>query len=403
MLLAVNILLTTSHDSLQAASVSASAHGFKLRRLRMRLPVDDSPHMPPSQPVTHATSHLPSVSNSEPSLVNYALQHCLPLRPTYTQLISHNLAAYNSQLQHALDNKHASPSALYVIDDHVFVDQVADRHALQPLFAMLQHLKLKVSLPNLWLPANFSIAADPTHSTAADPAAPANHQQAGSLFPDFQLLIQNDSSNSINTSDVVEQLTTATPWAVTTDAQHHNSIELPRAGLAHAPAPEGSITSNPNQIFNQPLQESSMQKSMRRTQPDTVQLVALASTNSDKLAEQLASTALPFIAGSSQPLWCTHMLKPFIHFVPVKINSSYDNLSDMLAWAAQHKYAASCISEQARAFADLYLSPTGRECYALQMLFRLTKRGFDTFDVPASAEDISACHELDSCAVLHAH
>lgn len=72
----------------------------------------------------------------------------------------------------------------------------------------------------------------------------------------------------------------------------------------------------------------------------------------------------------------------------------------MLRWADENSYAASVISQQAHDFASFFLSSRGRECYALQLLYRLHKLGHGNFTLPAFAVNISDCESLMHCPQL---
>lgn len=118
------------------------------------------------------------------------------------------------------------------------------------------------------------------------------------------------------------------------------------------------------------------------------------------LALQLSCNSTVFKVGSTEDEWYYHLLRPFVHYVPVQANGTHINLGGMLQWASEHQYAASFIAQQASDFAHFHLSHAGRECYAFQLLFRLHKLGHGNFTLPDSAVDVSDCDSLTDCPQL---
>lgn len=59
----------------------------------------------------------------------------------------------------------------------------------------------------------------------------------------------------------------------------------------------------------------------------------MAPGDGTRLAQQLASNALVFIVEGGKPQWYSHLLKPFIHYIPIAVNDMHSNLAEMLAWA----------------------------------------------------------------------
>lgn len=153
------------------------------------------------------TSELPSLNASargladaqqQPSLVQYALQHCLLFRLVYTQLISQYLQAFVHRS--AANEIQAPTSALYISNDRILLGSHADRTSPQPLFAMLNQLMMKVSLPDMMLPASLNTAANVSCSSSADNEKSSSCHQTVSLLPD---LLNTHSSNSSATKQLI--------------------------------------------------------------------------------------------------------------------------------------------------------------------------------------------------------
>ena len=116
-----------------------------------------------------------------------------------------------------------------------------------------------------------------------------------------------------------------------------------------------------------------------------------------RLALQLASDALVFKIDNDEAEWYYPLLKPFVHYVPLEANNTHVNLEDMMHWASQHPDKVQSIINEANKFTELYLSPNGRDCYALQLIQKLHKVMPTNFTLPALAVNVTACDPLDHC------
>jgi hypothetical protein len=88
-------------------------------------------------------------------------------------------------------------------------------------------------------------------------------------------------------------------------------------------------------------------------------------TFNERLYEFLSSGSLLFRAHIFDE-WYEDMLKPWVHYVPVRFDLS--DLSEKLLWARNHDEEARQISENARILSLRYLNPKFHKCYSMRML-----------------------------------
>lgn len=335
---------------------------------------------------------------SLPPLVKYETEHCLPFSNMYSQLISHNLGQLTSSNFSTYTN---SGHHLFIHDNCLLLDQTADRQAMQPVFSMLKQLLLKSSLPDLVLPVSFSSIEGASQNHTAGATFCSNLWQTDLLFP---MLLPDDYASQSSPARHIMR--------ITAHDVGHGEAEAPggwhesrAAILQHEENDPHLLETGVRRWLEQASEELEHDKT-RLKQPLDVEehearfeYTVWAPGDCSKFTFQVAPNALLFVIEGGEQ-WFTPLLKPFIHYIPIKINSTYSNLQEMMEWAAEHTYAASVISEQARELADLYLSPLGRECYALQTLSRLANTGFGNFALPASTDDVSACNDLQTCVAM---
>ena len=394
--IALLVLLALNTFTAEPDGPPQAQHGLKLRSLRFAVSLSKAPSLAAAAP-------CPANTADKPSLVNYALQNCMTLRGVYTKLISHNLEAIG--VPQNVSSDRISAPCLYLSNNRIFLDQHADRHALQPLFTLLKQLTAKVRLPDLVLPVSLSGAtANASSSPPTNASYPCTLPQTGSLFPD---LLTNSTSSTRRARRKLASQATQAVWrgtASSIDTWHPSRTELLRFGVKNPHLLDSGVANWPERAMQQSLPDKRWMKLALDIdeQEAMYKHTIWAPGDGDRLAQQLATSALVFIVEGGERQWYSHLIKPFIHYIPLTVNSTHNNLLEMLTWAVEHDYAAGFIPSQANSVSDMYLSPSGRECYALQTLYRLAKQGFGNFAVPASAVDVSACHDLDGCTAREA-
>ncbi len=93
--------------------------------------------------------------------------------------------------------------------------------------------------------------------------------------------------------------------------------------------------------------------------------------SSFRLARELECGFCVLLVESQYKLWFSHLLVPYVHYVPV--NSNLDNLYEILDWCESHLKDCEKIAENARKFATEILSRDGILDY-LQKTFRKVKK-----------------------------
>jgi protein glucosyltransferase len=66
--------------------------------------------------------------------------------------------------------------------------------------------------------------------------------------------------------------------------------------------------------------------------------------------------------------WYYPLLKPWVHYIPMRANETWCNLEEAVGWAEAHPQEVAKIVERATAFAVEHLSARGRDCYFVQLL-----------------------------------
>lgn len=90
-----------------------------------------------------------------------------------------------------------------------------------------------------------------------------------------------------------------------------------------------------------------------------------------RLSLELESGTCILLVASKYRLWYRHMLKPFVHFVPVKADLS--DLVEKIKWCKKHDTKCKEIAENAKKFAATYLTKDGILDYLQKLLFEIKK------------------------------
>lgn len=339
----------------------AKANNVKVR-VNMRATLAASPAadrtpsaLPPS---------LPPETQNYPTLKDYALEHCVDFMRVYTGLLDYNLGAkITATKPREGDVTGSGPGLhLYLFNNSLFIDRGADAEVdlsrkVQTLFQHLRYLRERA------------------------------------MLPDLAFLVKKRAALSLSAG---------------ADAA---AASAPLMTLCSSSDPEEILFPHIPQYDHGARQESDAKASMQNGTGDAVMTVdkqpVIMLYNRDSVwlpgsCRRLAlSLNIPiFKADNAEPEWYYYLMRPFVHYIPFTVNNTDNNLNGMLRWADENSYAASVISQQANDFASFFLSSDGRECYALQLLYRLHKLGHGNFTLPASAVNISDCESLIHCPQL---
>ena len=342
--------------------LSAKAKSVKVR-VNKRLALAASPAadgtpsaLPPS---------LPPETQHYPTLKEYAVEHCVDFMRVYTGLLDYNTGAGNSVTKGHKDNVIGPHPGLhlYLFNNSLFINRgatakvdLSTSHELQTLLQHLRYLRERAMLPDLAFlaqkRAGFSPSAGEDTAAASAPLMTlcSSSDPDKILFPHF---CQHDQ-----------------------DARQEADANAPlQNGTGDAVMAEDK---QPVIMHNR----------------DSVWLPGSCRRNA------LSLNVPVFKADNTEPEWYYHLMRPFVHYIPFTVNNTDNNLNSMLRWANENSYAASVISQQANDFASFFLSSVGRECYALQLLYRLHKLGHGNFTLPVSAVNVSDCESLIHCPQL---
>ncbi len=306
---------------------------------------------------------VPPETQHYPTLKDYAVEHCVDFMRMYTGLLDYNLGAGNSATKRREDNVTGPRPGLhlYLFNNSLFINRGATAKVdlsreVQTLFQHLRYLRERAVLPDLAFLAQKRTAYFP--SAGEDTAA----------------------------------------------------ASAPLMTLCSSSDPEKFLFPHFSQHDQDARQESGAKASMQNDTGDVVmaedkQPVIMYNRDSVWLPGSCRRNALSlnvpiFMADNAEPEWYYHLMRPFVHYIPFTVNNTDFNLNSMLRWADENSYAASVIAQQAHDFASFFLSSSGRECYALQLLYRLHKLGHGNFTLPASAVNISDCESLIHCPQL---
>ena len=346
-----SVFLHSTHDNRSITSTNSVGIRLHMRATLAAAPAAD--YVQAARPPT-----LPPETSAEsyPSLKTYALEHCVHFIRSYTDLLDFNLGPWNQ----AYSDPSATPSSglgVYVLNNSFFVDkafasEVHQSATFQTLFQHLQYLRKKVELPNLAFLAK--AAGTSLHETGED-IAPVP----------FLTFCSRPDPEAILFPHFVQHVQDANRWSDNRVSMHNISSD---------------VVASVNKV----------------SQRDIVWLPG----DCYRLASQLSLNDTIFKIDNAEVEWYFHLLRPFVHYLPITTGSTHNGFSDMLRWTKENSYAASVITQQANDFASFFLDQNGRECYALQLLYRLHKLGHGNFSLPASAVDISECDLLSSCPQL---
>lgn len=311
---------------------------------------------------------LPPETQHYPTLKEYAEEHCVDFMRIYTGLLNYNLGVENSATKRRQDNVTGPRPGLhlYLFNNSLFIHRGATAkfdlsREVQTLFQQLRYLRERAMLPDLAF-----LLPDPEFLAQKKAAFYPSSGSAASAPPLMTLCSSSDSEKVLFPHF----------------SQHDQGARQEPGAKAPMQNDAGDVVvaedMQPVSIYNR----------------DSVWLSGSCRRNALSLNVPI------YKADDAEPEWYYHLMRPFVHYIPFTVNNTDFNLNSMLRWADENSYAVSVISQQAHDFASFFLSSSGRECYALQLLYRLHKLGYGNFTLPASAVNISDCESLMHCPQL---
>lgn len=94
-----------------------------------------------------------------------------------------------------------------------------------------------------------------------------------------------------------------------------------------------------------------------------------------RLSMELASMSLVLKVDSNNKMWFSHLLKPFVHYIPIK--SDLSDIYDAIKWCKANDLECYQIACNARLFAQTYLQKEGILTYLYNILCTIKKNGGD--------------------------
>ena len=354
------------------------------------------------------TSHAGAILNNDesklPSVDEYVARECKAVNKTFAKLIDHSLRHWRGNGMSHLGISNTSLQYIYILDNQLHMSKGTQRRKLMPsYFRLLKQLRLKALLPNLMLPFNpddnpvehLGRLPVPTLSFCSTP------EYADILFPN---VIEGDV---IEQDKVLEYSTRGLHRAVfrgTTDAHQgwpKGRNALLRLGLERPDLIDSGLSRWSDDVMNGSLPDKRLLKPSISFEEQAAMyrylVWAPGNCASVRLALQLSADALVFKINSLEGEWYYPLLKPFVHYIPLEANDTHVNLEQRILWARQHPHEVAAITQAARAFAKVYLSPSGRDCYALQLLQQLHDLTNEPVTLPKWSVRVSDCNKLDQC------
>ena len=349
---------------------------------------------------------------ASPSLEDYIALHCQDVTEVYGGLLDHNMQFWS---RHGLIGveRHNKRSAefVYIVNNTMYMKRGADRGGLLPsYFNLLKPLVSKAVLPNVILPFN----------SGDNPTQPVDQTTRGGrgiplpvlsfcttpvhtdiLFPN---VLEGDVIKRNEFPKYATHRLHRAVWRGTTDAfqgWRKGRNALLQLGLEHPELLDSGVSRWSAELMNQTLPDKRLLKESLTFEEQVAMyrylIWAPGNCASVRLALQLASDAAVFKIECDETEWYYPLLKPFVHYIPLTANSTHVNLEEMMYWARHHQSEVAAIVREANSFAQLYLSPTGRDCYTLQLIQRLQNLTRSNWILPDKAIDVTQCDVLDHC------
>ena len=349
-------------------------------------------------------TYLQAAGAQLPPLDQYMASHCGAVASTYDSLLDHNLRHWGlTELSQSSDHN-GTAQYIYVHNNTLYMERGADRRGLLPaFFTLVKQLHLKAHLPDVRLP--FNSGDNPNQLLGQTGTAPVLSFCTRQNFSD--ILFPNILEGNVGRRDSVPKYSThkleRAVWRGTTDAfqgwpKGRNALLM--LGLERPDLIDSGVSRWNEELMNGTVPDKRLLKESLTFEEQVAMYKYLVwapgNCASVRLALQLASDALVFKIDTDEHEWYYPLLKPFVHYVPLQANSTHVNVEEMMLWAKQHADQVVSIIDEANKFAEQYLSPTGRDCYALQLIDRLHRMMPSTI-LPDFAVNVTACDVLDHC------
>lgn len=346
-----------------------------------------------------------------PSPEEYATMHCKNVSETYATLLDHNLRHWTSTGLTGLDDHNLTAQYIYIADNELYMRRGADRRGLLPaFFNLLKQLRLKAKLPDMTLP--FNSGDNPNQPleqhNPSDPVAPLPVLSFCSRPTHTDILFPNVLEGDVGRRDDAPKYAThrlhRAVWRGTTDAFQGWSKgrnALLQLGLERPELIDSGVSRWSAELMNQTLPDKRFMKESLTFEEQVAMYKFLVwapgNCASVRLALQLASDAAVFKIDNDESEWYYPLLKPFVHYIPLEANNTHVNLEDMMYWARHHQDEVAAMILEANAFTELYLSPLGRNCYAMQLIQRMYGLMLSTPVLPQLVVNVTECDPLDHC------
>ncbi len=395
---ALSILVSAmAHSGEETSTVRDISWTVKLQA-RLRDP-------PPASP------DAPDVVPEIPSLEEYTKLHCSALSETYDTLLDYNLRHWSKTGLTGLDDHNLTAQYIFIADNELYMKRGADRRGLLPaFFNLLKQLQLKARLPDLTLP--FNSGDNPNQPLdqrgLPGPGIPLPVLSFCTMPTHTDILFPNILEGDVSRHDDIPKYAThrfhRAVWRGTTDAfqgWQKGRNALLQLGLERPDLIDSGVSRWSAKLMNETLPDKRLLKESLTFEEQVAMykylIWAPGNCASVRLALQLASDAAVFKIVNDEVEWYYPLLNPFVHYIPLVANSTHINLEEMMYWARHHQDEVNTIIQKANDFAKLYLSPTGRDCYAMQLIQRLHSLTVTNITLPELAVNVTECDPLDHC------
>ena len=349
--------------------------------------------------------YLQAAGAQLPSVDQDLANHCGAVSGIYDSLLDFNLKHWNFEGLAWPTADHDAAQYIYIKNNTLYMKHGADRRGLLPaFFSLLKQLHFKARLPDVKLP--FNSGDNPSQILGGNATTPilsfcTRRNYSDILFPNVLEgnVGRRDSSPKYSTHKLERAV-----WRGTTDASQgwpkgRNALLM--LGLERPDLIDSGVSRWNEELMNGTKPDKRLLKESLTFEEQVAMYKYLVwapgNCASVRLALQLASDALVFKIGSDENEWYYPLLKPFVHYVPLQANSTHVNLEALMLWARQHSDRIESIVSEANKFAEQFLSPRGRDCYALQLIDRLHRVMPGNITLPEHAVNVTTCGPLDHC------
>lgn len=350
-------------------------------------------------------TYLQAAGAELPHLDQYLANHCSAVAGIYDSLLDYNFRHWNLTGLAQPAEHNGTAQYIYISNNTLFMDKGADRRGLLPaFFTLVKQLRLKARLPDVKLA--FNSGDNPNQLLGQNGSAPVLSFCTRQGYSD--ILFPNVLEGNVGRLDSMPKYSThkleRAVWRGTTDAfqgwpKGRNALLM--LGLERPDLIDSGVSRWNEELMNGTIPDKRLLKEalMFEEQVAMYKYLVWAPGNcaSVRLALQLASDALVFKIDNDELEWYYPLLKPFVHYIPLQANSTHVNLEEMMLWVSQHPNQVASIMDEANKFAEHYLSPRNRDCYALMLIDKLHNVMQTKLVLPDLAVNVTVCDVLDHC------